>query len=46
MKFGHGGMHLPELIVDVTVRHPTVERYQPVASRVAGAAAAKAEENK
>ena len=24
-----GGMHVPELILDVTVRHPVVARYQP-----------------
>ena len=41
-----GGMHLPELIVDVTVRHPVVARCQPRASRQAGVAAAAAEEDK
>jgi len=40
------GMHLPELIIDVTVRHPVVQRYQPNASVHAGAAAAEAEKDK
>ena len=41
-----GGMHLPELIIDVTVRHPVVARYQPNASSQPGAAAAEAEADK
>ena len=41
-----GGMHLPELIVDVTLRHPMVARYQPRASRTAGYAAAEAADDK
>ena len=41
-----GGMHLPELIVDVTIRHPTVSRYQPKSSREAAAAATMAEKDK
>jgi len=39
-------MHLPELIADVTVRHPVVDRYHPDASLQAGAAAAVAEVGK
>ena len=41
-----GGMHLPELIIDVTIRHPMVTRYQPRAASIAGAPAAMAEEDK
>jgi len=41
-----GGLHLPELIIDVTIRHPMVQRYQPSASRQAGVAAAAAEKDK
>ena len=41
-----GGMHLLELIVDVTIRHPTVSRYQPKSSREAAAAATMAEKDK
>ena len=41
-----GGLHLPELILDMTVRHPFVARYQPAASQRAGSAAAIAEDDK
>ena len=41
-----GGMHLPELIIDVTIRYPMVQRYQPSASHQPGAAAAAAEKDK
>ena len=41
-----GGMHLPEIIADVTIRHPMVSRYQPRASREAGVAAAAGETDK
>ena len=36
-------MHIPELILDVTVRHPMVARYQPGAAERAGVAATMAE---
>jgi len=41
-----GGLHVPEPILDMTVRHPVVARYQPAASQRAGAAAAIAEDDK
>ena len=41
-----GGLHVPELVLDITVRHPVVGRYQPGASQRPGAAAAIAEEDK
>ena len=41
-----GGLQVPELILDMTVRHPVVARYQPGASQRAGVAAAIAEDDK
>ena len=41
-----GGLHVPELILDMTVRHPVVARYQPGASQRTGVAAAAGETDK
>ena len=44
--WGFGTPELPDCLVDVTVRHPFAERYQPAASRTAGSAAQQAEKEK
>ena len=41
-----GIIEMPDLLLDITVRHPRAERYQPAASHTAGAAAARAEKEK
>ena len=41
-----GGLHIEDLLIDVTVRHPMASAYQPAAASRAGAAAAAAEEMK
>ena len=41
-----GGLHIPQLIVDVMVRHPVVARYQLGGSERAGVADAVAEADK
>ena len=44
--WGIGCRELPDLLVDVTVRHPAAERYHPSAVHKPGHAAALAEEEK
>ena len=44
--WGFGTPDLPDCLVDVTVRHPFAERYQPLASNAAGSAAEQAEKEK
>ena len=41
-----GGLRVRDLLVDVTVRHPVADRYQPAAAREAGATAADAAKEK
>ena len=41
-----GGLRVRDLLVDVTIRHPMADRYQPAASREAGATAAEAAKEK
>ena len=41
-----GGLQVPEVVLDVTVRHPAVAQYQPGSSQRPGMAAAAAEEDK
>lgn len=41
-----GGLHVPELILDMTVCHPVVARYQPRVSQRAGTAAAIAKQGR
>ena len=40
------GVRVRDLLVDVTVRHPMADRYQPAAARDAGSAAASAAKEK
>ena len=44
--WSHGIPELPDLLLDVTVRHPRASRYRPGSERQAGACAAKAEVEK
>ena len=41
-----GGMHVEDLLIDVTIRHPMSSPYQPRAASESGAAAKLAEEQK
>ena len=44
--WGFGTVAVPDVLVDVTIRHPADSRYQPGACSTLGHAAAKAEEEK
>ena len=44
--WAHGVPEVPDALLDITVRHPRADRYQPAAARVAGHAAAQAEREK
>ena len=44
--WGFGLPELPDCLVDVTVRHPFLDRYQPAANRIAGSTARAAEKEK
>ena len=41
-----GGVHVDDLLVDVTIRHPMTDRCQPAASQTAGRAAEIGESDK
>ena len=42
----YGVLEMPDTLLDITVRHPRAERYQPGASEAEGHAAAKGEQEK
>ena len=44
--WAYGIAEVPDALLDITVRHPRAERYQPGAANAAGFAAAKAESEK
>ena len=44
--WGFGVQELPDILIDVTVRHPFADRYQPMASSDAGSTARAAEKEK
>jgi hypothetical protein len=44
--WAYGIPELPDLLLDITVRHPRAARYRPAAEKTAGAAACKAEKEK
>ena len=44
--WAYGVLELPDVLLDITVRHPRAERYQPLAADVPGRAAAQAETEK
>ena len=44
--YAFGGLHVPELILDMTVRHPVVARYQQGSSQRAGVVAAAGDTDK
>jgi hypothetical protein len=41
--WAHGAADLPDLLLDITVRHPTSELYMPAASAITGYAASRGE---
>ena len=44
--WSYGIPELPDVLLDITVRHPRAERYRPASEQVAGSAAARAEAEK
>ena len=44
--WAYGLFDVPDLLLDITVRHPRAQRYRPAAEKVAGAAAASSEQEK
>ena len=44
--WGHGVLEAPDILLDITVRHPRASRYRPLSENEPGSAAAKAEKEK